>query len=923
MDLFSKLASMMPGKRKLLKELEERKLEIEKTIALFDAQIHSLSENYIFSEQVSKLKNDYRDFYKSVADLAIPKEHDLYELISAFCNTYRNIEQIINSKNDEFTIRKSTEHDGLLSDIDGKSLDSQQRIAVLSPENRNLVIAGAGSGKTLTIAGKVKYLCEVEKLNPEEILLISFTRKSAQEMTERIVEKLGYNVQATTFHKLGLDILKSAKGKMYDVLDDLPAFLTEYFSTKINSNPRMLENIIRFFAYYLQIPADYSRYGSVGEAYEYEKSMDLESVKSKYDAATYAKMHMKYKQEDMLTLKSEQMKSSQEIAIANFLFLNGVRYEYEKLYPYQDEDTNMRAYHPDFYLPDYDIYLEHFGIDKYGHCPWLSNIEEKKYLEDMEWKRSWHRQHGTKLIETYSYYQHEGILLEKLEELLKANNVDFKPVDFNDIFNAVYVKQGKKYFSQFITLCSTFITLFKSGGNGPEELKTMASGNTLFDIPFLKNRTAVFLEIIEVLYDEYEAHLKEKKAFDFSDMINLATKTVEEGFKVPEYKYVIIDEFQDISIARYKLVKAILDQTGAKLMCVGDDWQSIYRFAGSDISLFTEFESYFGPTRIMRIEKTYRNSQELINAAGSFIMKNPKQITKTLRSDKHVDKPVIIRKCEGEVCEALADMVSKIIERNGRDKSILLLGRTNYDFEIIKKSGKFGGTSDKLVFVDSPSTPISFLTVHRSKGLEADNVILLNFENSTLGFPNKIADDPLLELVLSRSDSFAYAEERRLFYVAITRTKGQTFILMNAKKPSEFLKDIDAYIIGDNSVQVAEQQIACPKCKTGHLIKKVGPNRKVFYGCSNFPLCDYSATDVKAVESGKRCPMCGGFMSIRPNKYEAFYGCSNYPTCKYTEKAEDVPLCSECGAPMKLRKGKNGYFWGCSNYPGCKGVKKV
>ena len=201
MDLFSKLASMMPGKRKLLKELEERKLEIEKTIALFDAQIHSLSENYIFSEQVSKLKNDYRDFYKSVADLAIPKEHDLYELISAFCNTYRNIEQIINSKNDEFTIRKSTEHDGLLSDIDGKSLDSQQRIAVLSPENRNLVIAGAGSGKTLTIAGKVKYLCEVEKLNPEEILLISFTRKSAQEMTERIVEKLGYNVQATTFHK--------------------------------------------------------------------------------------------------------------------------------------------------------------------------------------------------------------------------------------------------------------------------------------------------------------------------------------------------------------------------------------------------------------------------------------------------------------------------------------------------------------------------------------------------------------------------------------------------------------------------------------------------------------------------------------------------------------------------------------------------
>ena len=283
-------------------------------------------------------------------------------------------------------------------------------------------------------------------------------------MSERIQKILNYPVIATTFHKLGLDIIKQALGKRPDVFEEsaLSQFVHDFFENKISLHQDIIENLVEYFAYYLEIPNNIDDFDTLGDLYEAEKSADLETLKSKYDQEKYIHEKELEKKQNLTTLNNEKVKSLEEIKIANFLFVNGIKYEYEKLYPYENEDKMRKAYRPDFYLSDYDIYLEHFGINKDGRTPQYTPIEEKKYLEGMQWKREVHQKNQTKLIETYSYYSSEGILLKKLKEILVENGVQFNPRDPLDIFNTVYTSKSNKYFPEFIKLCCTFIALFKS-----------------------------------------------------------------------------------------------------------------------------------------------------------------------------------------------------------------------------------------------------------------------------------------------------------------------------------------------------------------------------------------------------------------------------------------------------------------------------
>ena len=864
---------------------------IQEKIRLFETIIHKYDESYISHSDEIKLSTSLEEINDYLVKLNIPKGHYLYEAASTNINIFKNLHQYVENHNETFIDYEKRRCNDLLSDIDGKSLDDQQRTAVVTDEDHNLVLAGAGSGKTLTIAGKVKYLVNEKHIVPSEILLISFTRKAAEEMTGRISGKLGIPVAATTFHKLGLDIIKTASGKCPDVFDDLPGYVTEFFEKHLVDNQDTVKDLIEYFAYYLNIPADLDKHPSLGETYEHQKGLDFETIKSKYEKSVYAEKESDRLKAEKKTLHGETVKSLEEVTIANFLFLNGVNYEYEKKYPFKTDTSSHKPYHPDFYLPDYDIYLEHFGIDKNGHLPWLSRIEEQKYLEGIAWKRQLHKENGTRLLETYSYYSHEGVLIEKLSALLKKNGVIFTQPDYLEIFGAVYGKKSDKYLSEFKKLCGTFITLFKSRGFKAEDLGDLCKKESSEASPFFAQRTRLFVNIIRPIIETYEAYLKENHAVDFSDMIIRATDHIANGDVNPGYRYIIVDEYQDISVARYKLVKAILDSTGAHLFCVGDDWQSIYRFAGSDISLFTEFEKYYGYSKTMKIERTYRNSQQLIDNVERFVMENPSQLRKSLVSAKSIDYPISFWFYSENPFIVLKRMIDKLIADYGSKSSILLLGRTTYDAELLKNSGLFDmrvvNDGPEYVYRESRETPISFLTVHKSKGLEADNVILLNFENSVLGFPNKLSDDPILNLVLSSADSCEYAEERRLLYVALTRTRNRVFILTDNNKPSEFLNSFKpsetVYYVGQE--KGSSEFISCPRCKTGHLtIRKSESSGTYFVGCSNYPQCEYTVHDVSIMNTNKRCPRCGGFLVQRKGEKGEFLGCTNYPQCNYTQE---------------------------------------
>lgn len=274
---------------------------------------------------------------------------------------------------------------------------------------------------------------------------------------------------------------------------------------------------------------------------------------------------------------------------------------------------------------------------------------------------------------------------------MKANGVGFSKVDYDQVYRNLFTENGDKYFTEFKKLIQTFIGLFKSKGYSLDIFKQMHLDTRSIENEFLRKRTDLFLSIVKPIYEKYQEYLKDSDQIDFNDMINLATEIVKDGESGLHLKYIIIDEYQDISMSRFKLIREIKNQTNAKVLCVGDDWQSIYRFAGSDIDLFTSFENYFGYSELLKIEKTYRNSQELINIAGKFIMSNPKQIKKDLRSDKHHSNPVRIlaydKRHDWNYLHSIEKAIDEIVYLNGESTEILILGRNNFDINVFGEDG--------------------------------------------------------------------------------------------------------------------------------------------------------------------------------------------------------------------------------------------
>lgn len=883
-------------------------LELEKIESFFN-KINVLKQDYFTMPAEEEILNTYKgtfNFFNTV-----PYTRIKFPRLGEFKETFLNLPSYVKEWNEHYVENELEKNKDLLDNIDGKSLDNQQRRAVVVDEANNLVLAGAGSGKTLTISGKVKYLVDIKGILPQEILLISFTTKAAEEMTQRISKKLSIHVESKTFHKLGLEIITKNRGKRYDVVEDdfLPSLIDKYFNEHINNDKKQIQNFINFFGYYLNIPKDWEEFDSLGDCYDYYRTVDFETIKGKIENnKKEVKNFADSLKKNRHTLQGETVKSLEEVIIANFLYLNGVNYKYEAKYPYESPDKFRKSYRPDFYLPDFDIYIEHFGITKDNETPWLSKIEEKKYIDDMRWKQEFHRQNNTTLIETYSYYNREGRLLSELERKLKAVNVEFKEVDFFEIYKQIFFQKKNKYLTEFKKLIGSFINLHKSNGYDLQSFENLHKRVLDINNLFLRDRNLIFLNIVKPIYQLYQEELQLSERIDFNDMINIATEVVKEGKGDFSYKYIIIDEYQDISLSRFNLIREIKNRTCAKLVCVGDDWQSIYRFAGSDIDLFTNFGQAIGYYELLKIEKTYRNSQELINIAGKLVMKNQKQLKKDLKSDKHHSNPIRVIGYNGAIIPAIKKAIDEIVYNFGEDAEITILGRNNFDIDIFAKNEEEDDVKDEiddykdfelkitkgkkiLKCIEYPELKIDYLTVHKSKGLEADNVIIINLENKLVGFPNKISDDPILSLVLTDLDSYAFAEERRLFYVALTRTKNTTYLLAPDEKKSVFVEEL----INDFGIKyetlLGQQTVTdnpnCPKCQKGHLVLRTSePTKSRFLGCSNFPACDCTLSDIKILNDQIMCPVCGGYMAKRKGPYSSFYGCTNFPSCENKLKIE-------------------------------------
>ena len=777
------------------------------------------------------------------------------------------------------------------------TLDLNQMKVVLDDEDYTLVVAGAGSGKTTTIAAKIKYLVGQKKINPKDILVVSYTNKAVNELRQRVNKELNIPTEIYTFHKVGLNILSQFKtsSKLKVVHDGLMFnLIKEYLSKHIKDDPILLKELILFFGYYIEAPPP----SEIEQHKLYKQKTDYSTLKS--DIKEINRSLIEKKTKKRTSIKNEVLRSMEEVQIANFLFLNGIDYQYEAPYPFFIEGSK-KLYTPDFTIKVQDkvIYLEHFGITESGTNSHYTFYELEHYKKAIQDKINLHGSHGTDLIYTYSSYDDEVPMLKHLEDLLISKGIVLKPKSPESIHDILVKEDHSKYFTKLIFLLMRFINNFKINGYNELDFDRLMRKTT-------NVRVHSFLKLCKPIYLFYQSKLSEMQATDFQDMINDSSEYLKNAKKEDLnriYKYIIVDEYQDISRQRFKLTKHLSDLTGAKVMAVGDDWQSIYAFAGSQIKLFTDFEKEMGYANYLTIDYTYRNAQEIIDVAGSFIQKNQSQLKKSLKSHKSIKKPFVlfayddrflknerrgIRGVIASKAEKLDEIIGKIIQVDGMKSSILILIRYNFEAEqLTKYSDLFYFSNDRLKSKNYPNANIEVMTIHKSKGLGFDNVILLNGSDGTFGFPSQIEIDPILSLVIYDDKSVEYAEERRLFYVALTRTKNRVFIMYPTSKPSEFVRELvedyeDVTLHGKIDPKQTNRKLThCPLCGYPLQLKDNKAYGLKLYMCTNeVELCGFMSNNLKGgIQSIEKCDQClDGFMIIKDARKsnQVFLGCTNY-----------------------------------------------
>lgn len=745
-------------------------------------------------ENVKSLKrtNNYKTLLK--------KQSELLEYSEQF-------EKQIRLHNIKVAKQKIESAYALIGNVEGRKLDNQQMLCIVKEAKNHLVIAGAGTGKTTTIIGKIKYLLKTETCKPEDILVLSFTNASAYEMKERIAKETSCDIEASTFHKLGLNIITKANGIVPKITSlNLRKFIKDQLFINMQSD------------YYLSILSSYLLYNHVVSKSEFE-------FKTQKEYTEYLTLN------PPTTINNELVKSYGEMDIANFLSQNGIKYLYEHPYKIDTRTDKYAQYTPDFYLPEYDIYIEYFGINKSGEVP--SYFKGKNgltatqtYQKSMNWKREAHRVNNTTLIECFAYEKFEGTLLETLKENLTLNNVILKPKTSKQLWKEIS-NDNNSILDGIVELFETVINLIKSNNYNIDTVRKLNVGNSNVQ------NNSIFLSLLEPIFNAYCLYLSEHNEIDFNDMINLAKECVEHGKYKNSYKYVIVDEYQDISYARFSLLKSMRETNDFDLFCVGDDWQSIYRFAGSDIGFILNFEKYWGSTTFSKIETTYRFSQSLIEISSNFIMKNPAQIHKNIRGKKD-NIGFALGEINGYTDKIAIEFMLKRIDDLPKGSEIFFIGRYSFDVNILKDnySLKFiynnvSGMID-IKYKSRPDLKISFLTAHKSKGLQADYVFIINNKNSKMGFPSKIQNAAILDILLNNNDYFPYSEERRLFYVALTRAKKKAFIVTVNKQISEFAIELK----NTYRKQIKQEPWTCPLCG-GKILRKKGQFGE-FYGCSNY-----------------------------------------------------------------------------------------
>jgi DNA helicase-4 len=795
------------------------------------------------------------------------------------------LHDLVTDANERFVAYALIEHGELFDTIESKPLTPAQRRACVINDDHNLVLAGAGTGKTSVMIGRVGYLLTAGLAEPDSVLMLAYNRKAAEEMQERADARLAGIPGAAaltikTFHALGVEILAEVDGRK----PALTAMATDEGEFK-GFITTLLDEALRDPAY----AAKFIEYG-----------FDLHQPhRSLFDYPSMEEYERELGRLQLTTLQGERVKSHEELRIANFLARNGVEYAYEQPFVLDTADRHHRQYRPDFTImregPDLGpLFLEHFGVDARGNPPSFFGEEQaKRYREGMEWKRAIYREHGLPFIETFSYQFRPEVVFDRLTEQLAAHGVALRPRSDAECLDLL---RGSHIVTETAALFAGLVPIIREYGTEHVEIGRRIAGLAEHE----RARAHLLWELLQPIVVAYERHLAAAGEIDFADMIARAADLVGSGRYRSPFTHILVDEFQDISGPRARLVLALARQRPeATVFCVGDDWQAIYRFAGSDVRYTSEFERLIGPGTTTALDRTFRFNDQIGRVASEFVTKNPAQMRKTIESVRTVERPAVSLVPTAEPhrgLEAILRRVDGFGQAKGERLSVYVLGRYQHELAPLRAhvrslgKGQFPNVGE-----------VEFRTVHSVKGREADIVVVTGLEEGRNGFPADKATDTFHELFLPPKEAFEFADERRLFYVALTRAKHRVYLLFDAVSHSPFVRELRAggYAIEEaefkgDFIQSVLPVVPCPRCTTGEIRPRSGPHGQ-FFGCHRFPACRYR-------ERG--CGTCQGLL-LRVGRYRV---CSN-------SRCNGVHLeCPKCSSPMEHRSGPYGPFFGCSKY---------
>ncbi|KWS45786.1 helicase IV [Pseudomonas syringae pv. rhaphiolepidis] len=768
---------------------------------------------------------------------------------------------------DQYVDTTLTQYHDLFETIETKPLTLNQRRACVIDEDNNLIMAGAGTGKTSTVIGRVAFLIESRQANPEDILLLAYGKEAAKEMRERLETKLGVKgITAATFHALGRCIVEKVEQNPLELAamakdDKLKAhFVNNVFEAQ-QHDAAYRQLLLAYFEQWLHPAPNPFDFKSLGEYYRFLEDNHIR------------------------TLKGEHVKGFGECDIANFLFKNGIEYQYEPRYDTPLQSSDRGAYHPDFYLPKLGIYIEHFGIDRKGDT--APYIDRAKYHADMQWKRQVHDQAGTRLIETYHYEKQEGVLLAALKERLTDAGATYKPLPPEAVLETLREFGAIKKFS---IILRDMLGLIRSANLSIEDQIDLANRAAN------PEQVQAALILLAPIMTAYEQELRGKQQVDYDDMINKAWSYVDNGQFESPWKFIVVDEFQDIAKSRADLVLALKkNKDDASLFCVGDDWQSIYRFTGSDITFTSQFQMRFGATKTSDLDKTFRFNSQIGEVASRFVMQNGQQLVKTIKSHTVVDSPMVslVRvslKSKAERQEAILSVASRVAQIAAPGSSVYFLARFKTELPDPQSLAR-----------QFPHLTFKADSIHTSKGKEADYVVVLGVVKGEYGLPSEKAAHPLVEALLPKAELYPHAEERRLFYVALTRAKHRVYLVTDMVKCSPFIQElvkgrypIDLEEFTTTSEQNQSALANCPVCQEGTLMTRVnGTTKESFSGCSNWPLCRHTE---------RSCPKCDGPLDVH----------GRFKVCTKADCSGWLAICPASGGYMAYRPTAR--KWGCSHY---------